>query len=272
MDSQAMTVTTGEGVALDVVPAGIGLRMLSALIDVGLSVAVLIWVAVAQFKYLFSDTSAAQEALFILLVVFAVFVAPVLIETTTGGKSLGRFVVGTRVVRSDLRRVGMQQAAIRAMVGLVEIWATMGGLAAAAALIDPKNRRLGDLAAGTVVIKERVGTRTVETASKRADAIVHAHQAPATPSWIQSADLRRLPPELARNARSLLMRSAQFDEQARARLLTGIACELREYVFPGPPPGVGDEDFIAAVLAERTRREAVRLERNRRLASSFLRV
>ncbi|EPD31418.1 RDD family protein [Gleimia europaea] len=272
MNSQAMTVTTGEGVALDVVPAGIGLRMLSALIDVGLSVIVLIWVAVAQFEMMFSDTSAAQEALFVLLIVFAVFLGPMLIETATNGKSVGRFVVGTRVVRSDLRRVGMQHAAIRAMIGLVEIWVTLGGLAAATALIDPKNRRLGDLAAGTVVIKERVGARAVEAASKRADAIVRAHELPATPSWIQSADLRRLPPELARNARSLLMRGEQFEQQSHARLLTGIAGELREYVFPGPPPGVGDEEFIAAVLAERTRRETARLERNRKLASSFLRV
>ncbi|MDO5034811.1 MAG: RDD family protein [Actinomycetaceae bacterium] len=270
--TQATTITTGEGVALDIVQAGVGLRIAAKLIDMSLSMVLIIAVIVAQMQATEEESLASTRALYLVVVIFAVFAGTVLIETATAGKSLGRYIVGTRVVRTDMQRVGIHQAAMRALLGLVEIWGTSGALAVIVAMIDPKSRRLGDLAAGTMVVKERVGTRAIDLAGNRAAMLVGGEGVPpTTPAWIRDADLRQLPADVTRAARSFLLRRPEFTPESRASLGAELAADLRKYVFPAPPPHVNDEEFIEAVLAERTRREAIRMRRNQRVARSLLR-
>lgn len=269
----AKTITTGEGVALDVVMAGPGLRVLSGLIDLVLSAVVLIVVAVSWFERLIRGIEASDQVFFLLILIVVMFAGPVLIETATGGKSIGRYIVGTRVVRADMRREHMSQAAIRALLALVEIWGTFGAIAMISVFVDGKNRRIGDLAAGTIVINDRVKFHAIENATGRVNQVLNMSEgnAPARPFWIQQADLRRLPPDLSSAARSFMIRRGYFDPASRERLGAELAGELRNYVFPLPPPEVSNEAFIEAVLVERARREAERMRNNQRLARSVLR-
>ena len=76
-------------------------------------------------------------------------VIPTSIETITRGRSLGKLAVGGRIVRSDGGASGFRQAFIRALVGVFELWFTLGAVAAIVGAFTPRSQRLGDLLAGT---------------------------------------------------------------------------------------------------------------------------
>ena len=85
---------------------------------------------------------------------------PVLFETLTRGKSLGKLVFGLRVVQEDGGPVRFRQSLIRALAGVfVDFWATFGAGAILSSLLNAKGKRVGDILAGTVVVLERVPSR-----------------------------------------------------------------------------------------------------------------
>ena len=87
----------------------------------------------------------------------AVFVVvPTTLETLTRGQSLGKLALGLRTVRDDAGPISFQHAFVRALVGVVEIWVFTGVPAFFCALVTPRGKRLGDFAAGTYVVRERV--------------------------------------------------------------------------------------------------------------------
>ncbi|WFR66518.1 RDD family protein [Curtobacterium flaccumfaciens] len=111
---------------------------------------------------------------------------PAAVETVTRGKSVGRYATGTRVVRLDGGAIGLRHAFARALVGMFELWMTLGSVALLVALFGPRPRRLGDLLAGTFVQHER--------AAKHRDAQVLM---PAElVSWASVADVSALPQRL----------------------------------------------------------------------------
>ena len=63
------------------------------------------------------------------IVVLVMIVLPVVVETASGGRSLGRLAIGARIVRWDGGASGLRQAMVRALVGVFEIWLTLGSVA-----------------------------------------------------------------------------------------------------------------------------------------------
>jgi len=126
------SVLTGEAVALDLRPTGYALRAAGSIID---------WlvyfggyIAIVLILFTLAESSATEDAVFgivaIVAAVGALVVAPVVVETVSRGKSLGRLAVGARIVRDDGGAIGFRHAAIRALVGVFEIFMTLGGVAA----------------------------------------------------------------------------------------------------------------------------------------------
>ena len=149
-------LVTGEAVALDLPPASLGVRMASGLVDVALTGALLL---VVIFTFLLAalraDGALAHVALVgTMIVVF--LVVPTTVETLTRGKSLGKWALGLRTVRDDAGPISFQHAFVRALVGFVEIYATGGGAAFFSSMLSERGKRLGDYAAGTYVVRERV--------------------------------------------------------------------------------------------------------------------
>ena len=144
-------VLTGEAVALDVQPVGFFLRGLGTLIDVLIGVAVFILFALVT-SWLIGQSVLDVVALPIITVTVLVTVTvvmPTAVETMTRGRSLGKLAVGGRIVRTDGGASGFRQAFIRALVGVFEIWLTVGAVAALVGAFTPRAQRLGDLMAGT---------------------------------------------------------------------------------------------------------------------------
>lgn len=245
---------TGDAVVLDLRTASFATRMLSAVIDGVLQLAVLVGGTIAMVWL------AARAELDDGLVIAGVLVMsvlayvgyPVLCELLLRGRSAGRLVMGTRVVREDGGPVHVRQSLIRAVMAMLEIWSTSGAIALTCSVIDRRARRVGDLLAGTMVIQERMRDRTplrVEVPASLQD-------------WVQGADVGRLPVTLMQDVRSFLPRASTINPESRRQLSRDLLRRTLPHVAPAPPPGTDPEEFLTAVLAERSRRDEQRLRRN----------
>ncbi|HKI41870.1 MAG TPA: RDD family protein, partial [Mycobacterium sp.] len=148
-------VVTGDAVVLDVQIAQLPVRAVSALIDITVIfvcylLGLMLWaVTLTQFD------SALSTAVLIIFTVLVVVGYPFILETATRGRSVGKIVMGLRVVADDGGPERFRQALFRALASVVEIWMLFGSPAVICSLLSPKAKRIGDVFAGTVVVSER---------------------------------------------------------------------------------------------------------------------
>jgi uncharacterized RDD family membrane protein YckC len=218
---------------------------LDILVQMGLLV---VGVVVLSGTAVFVDDSLAT-AIGLVFYVLVILGYPVAFETFTRGRSLGKMAMGLRVVREDGGPERFRHAFVRGLLGVVEIWLTFGTVALIASLASAKGRRIGDYLAGTVVVHERVPVRAAPVAA----------MPPQLIGWAQQLDLSRVPDDLALAARQFLARAPELSPQVRDEMGTSLARALAQVTAPPPPPGVPAWAFLSAVLAERRRREMVRL-------------
>ena len=244
-------LVTGEAVALDLPPAGLGARMVSGLIDVVATGALLgVTLFVLFVSVLRTDVALMQAATIgSIIVVFVVF--PTTLETLAHGRSLGKMALGLRTVRDDAGPISAQHALVRSLVGFVEVYAFVGAPAFFSALLSPRGKRLGDHAAGTYVVRDRVKLRLSPPAP----------MPPHLAVWARSADLAALPTGLALAVRQFLGRLPTLDPGSRQTIGSRLAEQVGHHVAPPPPPGTRPEDFLAAVVAARRERDLARLRR-----------
>jgi uncharacterized RDD family membrane protein YckC len=251
---------TSEAVEIDLPAAGLPLRMVSGVIDVLVVLLLLVlalWLAPWE---LVGEDLALLQALAILLVVTALVAVPVAQETLLRGRTLGKLALGLRTVRDDTGPIGFRHAVIRALVGIVEVWLTAGGLAVLVAATNARAKRLGDFLAGTYVVRERVRLTLPPPAA----------MPPYLAGWAANADIGVLPDALAVAVRQFLARAHTLTPPSRAQSGMSLYADLMRYVAPAPPQGWHPEAVMSAVLAERRRRDLIRLEREDRLRARVL--
>jgi uncharacterized RDD family membrane protein YckC len=248
-------LVTGEAVALDLPPASLGIRLASGLFDVVATVTLLLVVIFTFLVAALRADGALAQVAFVgtMVVVFLVF--PTSVETLSRGKSLGKWLFGLRTVRDDAGPISFQHAFVRALVGFVEIYATGGGAAFFSAMLSSRGKRLGDYAAGTYVVRERIRLRLEPPPL----------MPPELAGWARAADVASLPTGLALAVRQFLARSPGLDPGSRVSVGTTLAQQVAPYVAPPPPRGCPPETFLAAVIATRRERDQARLGRERAL-------
>lgn len=249
MVRQQEPVVTGDAVVLDVQIAQLAVRAVSALIDVTVVfiayiIGVMLWAATLQ-----EFDAALSGAVLTILTVLALVGYPVAFETATRGRSLGKMAMGLRVVSDDGGPERFRQALFRAMAGVIEIWIFTGGPAVICSLLSSKGKRLGDVFAGTTVISER-GPRLSPPPP----------MPPQLAWWASSLQLSGLRAEQAELARQFLSRASQLDPVVRDQMAYRITSDVVAQISPSPPPGTPPQFVLAAVLAERHRRELARLQ------------
>lgn len=239
-------VVTGDAVVLEVQIAQLPVRALSALIDIAVIVVgygLMLWAAtLTQF-----DT-ALSNAILLIFTVLVIVGYPLILETATRGRSVGKIALGLRVVSDDGGPERFRQALFRALASLVEIWMLFGSPAVICSILSPKAKRIGDIFAGTVVVNER-GPRLGPPPA----------MPPSLAWWASSLQLSGLSSGQAEVARQFLSRAAQLDPGLRLQMAYRIAGDVVARIAPPPPPGAPPELVLAAVLAERHRRELARL-------------
>lgn len=238
-------LVTGEAVALDLPAAGLGTRMASGLVDVVVTVLLLVAVgSVVSVAVLDTDAALAWVGVIGSLVA-VLLVVPTVVETLTGGRSPGKLALGLRTVRDDGGPISAQHAFVRQLVAVVEVYAFTGAPAFFSALLSRRGKRLGDHAAGTYVVRERV----------RLQLPPPVPMPPALAGWARGADVAALPPGLAVAVRQYLGRAGQLEPGLAHRLGQQLAAEAAAYVAPPPPPGTPPAAFLAAVVATRRERD-----------------
>lgn len=238
-------VLSGEAVAIDVQPIGFVLRAAGAIIDllVGLGVFLLtlflrVWLADIGVL----DETTDRIALVVSIVVSFV-VLPITMEVALKGRSLGKLAVGGRIVRLDGGATGFRHAFIRALLGVLEIYMTLGSVAVLAGAFTARSQRLGDMVAGTY--SQRVRTpRLVPSVPV---------MPPMLAGWAEIADVARLPDRLARRISQFLQSAPRMVPAARDRVARALWEESAAFVAPIPaaPP----EQILVGITVLRRERE-----------------
>jgi uncharacterized RDD family membrane protein YckC len=211
--SPSLDVATPERVSLSLPVAGIGYRCLAYLAD--LFILFVFWViAYFTFTLLVSDVigffqglSGLAQTLLVVGVFATQWVYWTAAEVLMNGQTPGKRLVGIRVVRVDGSPVGVLESAVRNLVRVVDSLPLVYAVGVLSVLLTRQHRRLGDLLAGTLLVRE-----------ERID--LDKYTAPSTgPVTLPTATRsERLTPEDVELILSFLTRAPELEPQARARL------------------------------------------------------
>jgi uncharacterized RDD family membrane protein YckC len=166
--SETLQIDTPENVTFDYAVAGIGSRFLAALADTFLLVMLQVILLGALYLVavqlgLFDDIESTWIlALFSLLAFLFFWGYYIFFEILWNGQTPGKRWVSIRVIRLDGTPVNAAEVVIRNLVRIIDLLPTAYGVGVVTMFVTDKSRRLGDLAAGTVVVHERPAVELVE--------------------------------------------------------------------------------------------------------------
>ena len=242
-ESRRPVVVTPDAVGLDLEVATVGSRAVAYLLDLVLLVVGFLLLGIAEATFGFGGFVPEWLAIAVVLVlVFAwQFGYPVGFETLWRGRTLGKAAMGLRVLTVEGAPVGIRHATIRAAVGLFELTATLGAGAVITSFASSRGQRLGDLAAGTMVVRERHAA-----GDPRAEVFHPPH---GLESYVRQIDVSGLGPGDYAAVRDTLRRAPQLPADTRTHVTLQLAQTLFLRVTPAPPAGVTAEAWLACVAA-----------------------
>jgi len=244
-------MVTPEAVPLEFQTANVGSRILAYVIDMAVVVA-------GIFAGLFAVALLGQATDVVVPDWVAITIVLVLLpswwlgyfigfETLWRGRTLGKAALGLRVVTTEGAPVRFRHAAIRGLLGVVDIAIASGFFAVVFILLTKDNQRLGDLVAGTLVLRERSGLAAPAPVSFAPPAGLEAYTA--------TLDTSRLTIEEYQAVRTYLLRAASLPPGPRAALALQLADPLVARLRPPPPAGITPEQFLRCVGAAHQQRQ-----------------
>ncbi|WPW33481.1 RDD family protein [Streptomyces atratus] len=243
-------LVTGDAVVLGLRPAKLPSRALALAIDLAVVGAAFVLVSIGLAIATATLDDAALAAVSVASFLLVLVGGPIAVETLSHGRSLGKLACGLRVVRDDGGPIRFRHALVRGAMGVVEILMTLGVVACIASLVSARGRRLGDVFAGTLVVRERVSAGRVAAV-------------PPPPPWLvgrfSGLDLSAVPDGLWLAIRQYLTRMHQLDAQAGRSMAERLAVELATRTGVPVPEGVPAGAYLAAVVNERQARDARRV-------------
>lgn len=245
-----VTLQTPESVELEFTLAGIGNRALALLIDyIALFLTLFVFLIIWAIFYthlldllvplIGSQRSEAALAAILVLVTFFVYMGYfVFFEVLWQGQTPGKRYTKIRVIRDDGRRVSIQQATLRSLLRPLDDTLFIGVLLI---LLNRWEKRLGDMAAGTIVIQEEY---TVAAAS-----FPVSDKAQALAAKIpQIANLSELLPDDFAAIREYLQRRGAMAPKAKADLSLQLARQVKGIIaLEKLPERLTPDVFLEAV-------------------------
>lgn len=240
---RTLEVRTPESIAFNYELAGLGSRFLALIVDQAIQILALVAIfygivmagarAVARHAAPPLSDKLAQS-LAIALVVAILFVVLfgyfIVFEALWNGQTPGKKLLGLRVVRDGGYPIDFGASLIRNLIRVGEQLVGYYILAAISALISPENKRLGDLAAGTIVVRD------ARLAPPR-DLSRRAEPEPAySPTAYLSGQERAL-------VKRFLERRAALSPQRRQELASQLASRVRDRV-PAELARLDDESLL----------------------------
>jgi uncharacterized RDD family membrane protein YckC len=256
------TVQTPENVAVSYELAGIGSRFMAAaadsIIQLVLIILVLLAIGVAGGLALSSrtlrDLTAAEPdrfgvwlvALFLVAIFLLLWGYYAAFEMAWNGQTPGKRLTRLRVLRESGYPIGPIDALIRNLVRLIDFLPMAYGLGVVVMLVDQRSRRLGDLAAGTVVVKERRARRATDLLAPEPLLAASGREELALPL----PNLERLTAADYSLLREYGLRRERLAPVPRAALARELAQAMTRRLDAPPPADESEaDDFLMAVAA-----------------------
>jgi uncharacterized RDD family membrane protein YckC len=244
-------MVTPEAVALEFRTANLGSRILAYLIDMVVVVAGILAGAFAVTLLGEASDVVVPDWVAVTIVLLLIpgwwlgyFIA---FETLWRGRTLGKAALGLRVVTREGAPVRFRHAAIRGLLGLVDFFVFSGFFAVVFILFTRDNQRLGDLVAGTLVLRER--------SALAAPAPVVFGPPPGLEHYTSNLDVGFLGTEEYLAVRTFLLRAASLPPGPRSTLALQLANPLAARLRPPPPSGVTPELYLQCVAAAYQQRQ-----------------
>ncbi len=236
-----VTIATPEGIELELVLAGVGSRFAAALLDVVIQLGAIFALAVVIAP---AGDSGFVVAVYLVAVFLVIFAYDIALETWNRGRTVGKLAAGLRVVRVGGEPEGFLTAAVRNFLRIVDFLPAFYVVGVISILVTSRNQRLGDLAAGALVVRER-----------RPAVMPAAAYLPSLPAGaaVLEWDVSAVNAEDVATVRRFLERRVSLTPGARAHLATDLAARVRPKVV-GAPDGWHPESFLEAVVAAKSTR------------------
>lgn len=232
----SLDIRTAQNVPLALEPASIGQRLLATLVDGAIGLA---WVIAAQVA-LFASTGGGSMAMYLLVVVLPVFGYHLAFEVFAEGRTPGKLLLKTQVARIDGAQPTLGQYLLRWLLRFVDVTVSMGMVALMSVALTKRSQRLGDLVAGTTVIRRRRRVRLDEVLYPTAPA-GHVPDFPEA-ERLSDADVRTL--------RAVLVRLRLSSRDAKATALARRAKTAVEKRLGLEDVRMPPEAFLKAVVRD----------------------
>lgn len=236
-----------EGIDLHLSLAGIGSRSAALLVDV-----IIQFLALAAFTLLASSFGAAGAAVAAIGAFAIVIGYHLLFEAFNDGRTPGKALLRIAAVSADGTPLTFWQSVVRNVVRFIDLLPGTYLVGMVAVLATTKSQRLGDLAAGTVVVHRSSGQVAIPAAAWDLPAVAPAGSVPggAVPAtW----DLSAVSTEEVAAAREFLTRRSALDPAHRASIAQALGSQLAAKVVGVPLDG-GPEAFLERVVAAKVSR------------------
>lgn len=237
-------IITPEGVVLGLQTAAFASRTIATGVDFLIRGSVILLLSFIGFLFTYAlDVGLGWIAATVsILAVFVLNIGySVLFETFWNGRTPGKAVLGLRVVTSDGGPIQFRHAAIRGVIGIVEILASWGAIAAISIFISKKHQRLGDIAADTVVLREKSASSMPQP--------INFTLPPEAMGYVSSLNVWGLDAQEHILIRSYLSRAHGLTPEARNSFGWSLAGRIARRLRTQPPYWMPPDLFLVCVAA-----------------------
>ena len=234
-----VTFATPEGVVLELVLAGLGSRFLARLLDTVIQGALIIALAIGIAATRAPGWIMAMSFVFIFLIVFAY---DVLFEVLNNGRTIGKQAAGIRVLGQGGEPIRFLASAVRNIVRIVDFLPVFYLVGSISIVTTQHDQRLGDLAAGTIVARDRFPGLSLT-----------APPITVTPAAVATWDVSAVSTTEVQAVRQFLDRRLDLRAPARAYFAADLVNRLAPKVVGIPPNSHPEYVLEGIVMAKQGR-------------------
>lgn len=230
------TIITGQFVRINQTPASIGERLVARLIDYFLLFLYIISTTYILDRTHFYSSSGTSFVLLFLFIYLPAFFYSLLCEVLNQGQSVGKKLVNIRVIKVDGSTPGLGSYLLRWILYAVDVPLT-SGLGVVVVLLNKNGQRLGDLAGGTMVVKEK-NYRKIQVSLDEFDYLAKGYR-PHFP-MVTDLSLEQI---------NVISKTLDSHHKDRAKQTAQLASKVRQLLAIGQRDET-DEKFLQTVVRD----------------------
>ncbi len=232
----ALDVRTAQNVPLALEPASVGQRVLATLVDGAIVVA---WTILLSFWERVTNAPLSMAAQ-VLLLGLPLVLYHLAFEVFFEGRTPGKLLLKTQVARIDGAQPTLGQYLLRWLLRFVDVSLTGGSAALVSVVLTKRSQRIGDLVAGTTVVRRRHRVRLDEVLYPPTP----ADHVPEFPEAVRLSDAD------VRTLRAVIVRLRLSKRDARSTALARRAKAAVERRLDIEPVNMPPEPFLKAVVRD----------------------